>query len=315
MRSPAFADPSPSNASQPDYRDTGWDALRPGEIRSAAQHLVAHSVTGMTRASGGVVNQVWHVRFATHRGVTIKVAPRWFTGSLRREARCLQLLRQHGVPVPDVVDVVPAHAEPLPGHDLLLMTTVDGRHLRGTDLVPARLPHLLQPYRTLHEIVLDGYGWLTPDFNGRNTSWRAHLLDLEEAPELTTDPVWRSRREALVSMFGAVPETVPARLLYGDYNRDNFLVTADGTLVALDFQGCFAGDPLYDWATILLKEPDHVPLFASALELADGHWLRITAYQGRVLWNMAVYYSSRDPSRTEALTRQLDALLDAALGR
>ncbi|MGH3965717.1 MAG: aminoglycoside phosphotransferase family protein [Pseudonocardiaceae bacterium] len=297
MRSPAFADPSPSNASQPDYRDTGWDVLRPGDIRNAGQHLVGHSATGMTRAPGGVVNQVWHVRFATRRGVTIKVAPRWFAGSLRREARCLQLLRQRGVPVPNVVDVVPAHVEPLLGHDLLLMNTIDGRSLRRNDLVPALLPHLLRPYRTLHDTALDGYGWLAPDFTGRHPSWRSYLLDLEEDPDLTAVPAWQPRREALVSLLAAVPEVVSARLLYGDYNRDNFLVTTDGTLVALDFQGCFAGDPLYDWATILLKEPHNVPLLTHLLQPTDGHWRRITAYQARVLWSMAVYHSSRDPRR------------------
>lgn len=301
--------------SQPDYRDTGWDVLRPGDIRRAAQHLVGHSVTGMTRALGGVVNQVWHVRFAAHCGVTLKIAPRWFADSLRREARCLRLLRQHGVPVPEVVDVVPAHAEPLPGHDLLLMTTVDGRPLRRTDLVPARLPDLLRPYHTLHDTALHGYGWFTAGFTGRHQSWRSYLLDLQEAPEFTAVPAWRPRREALLSLLAVVPDVIPARLLYGDYNRDNFLVTGDGILVALDFQGCFAGDPLYDWATILLKEPDHGPLFAHVLELNDGHWRRIRVYQARMLWNMAVYYCGQDPRRSEALAHQLDFLIGSALRR
>ncbi|MGH3986374.1 MAG: phosphotransferase family protein, partial [Pseudonocardiaceae bacterium] len=181
--------------------------------------------------------------------------------------------------------------------------------------MPALLPHLLRPYRTLHDTALDGYGWLAPDFTGRHPSWRSYLLDLEEDPDLTAVPAWQPRREALVSLLAAVPEVVSARLLYGDYNRDNFLVTTDGTLVALDFQGCFAGDPLYDWATILLKEPHNVPLLTHLLQPTDGHWRRITAYQARVLWSMAVYHSSRDPRRTEALTYQLDIVLDVDLRR
>ncbi|MBV9447300.1 MAG: phosphotransferase [Streptosporangiaceae bacterium] len=292
MRSPAFADPSPSNVSQPDYCDTGWDVLRPGDIRRAAQQLVGHSVTGMTRASGGVVNQVWHVRFAVHCGMTLKIAPRWFADSLRREARCLR-----------------------PGHDLLLMITVGGRPLRRTDLVPARLPDLLRPSHTLHGTALSGYGWCTADFTGRYQSWRSYLFDLEEAPEFTTVPAWRLRREELLGLLAVVPEVIPAHLLYGDYNRDNFLVTGDGTLVTLDFQGCFAGDPLYDWATILLKEPDCGPLFARVLELTNGHGRRIRAYQARVLWNMAVYYCGQDPRRSEALAHQLDFLLDSTIRR
>lgn len=305
----AFVNRSSLRQPQPDYRDTGWDSLDSDRVRDAAQTIVDCSPSRMVHEHRGVVNQVWHVHFSHRAGVTIKIAPRWFAGSLPREAKCLRLLHDKGVAVPRVLCVIPAQEDPLRGHDLLVMTTITGTTLRDADLTLGTLSQLLRPYHQLHQTAVPGYGWFSQDLTGNHQTWRSFLLDLEEEPQVAMNPPWPNRRARVSHLLSDVPEPGAARLLYGDYNRDNFILQPDGTVFALDFQNCFAGDPLYDWATVLLKEPKKTQYLHKVLRLTSSGRRHVAAYQARVLWNMIAYYATCDLAHSHNLGRKLDHLL------
>lgn len=304
-----FTDRRSPRQSQPDYRDTGWDSLDSDLVRDAVQTIMGCSPSRMVHEHRGVVNQVWHVHFSHRAGVTLKIAPRWFAGSLLREADCLRLLDGKGVAVPRALCVVPAQEDPLRGHDLLIMTRITGTTLRDADLTCGTLSQLLRPYHQLHQTVVAGYGWFGQGLIGNRQTWRSFLLDLEEEPQVAMNLLWSNRRACVSRLLCAIPEPGPARLLYGDYNRDNFVLQPDGTVFALDFQNCFAGDPLYDWATVLLKEPKKAHYLNGVLQFTSSGRRRLAAYQARVLWNMIVYYATCDRAHSHALVRKLDRLL------
>ena len=75
--------------------------------------------------------------------------------------------------------------------------------------------------------------------------------------------------EALLSRLKADrPEAVQARLIHGDFNLENVLMTDEGDVSIIDWSGGAVGDPRYDIAVVLnndavpdLSESDHQAFF------------------------------------------------------
>ena len=78
-----------------------------------------------------------------------------------------------------------------------------------------------------------------------------------------------SGNEALLTRLKADrPEAIPARLIHGDLNLENVLVTDEGEVSIIDWSGGALGDPRYDIAVLLnknaipdLSESDHQAFF------------------------------------------------------
>jgi Ser/Thr protein kinase RdoA (MazF antagonist) len=185
--------------------------------------------------------------------------------SLLLDPWAMDLLRQHGLPALQVLDVDLSRC--LCPWDYEVLEEAPGKSLRDFDHDDSLLtPHLVDLGRTvaqLHQIPAEGFGLLAVDSPGPNArgswpSWQDYVcqnLDNHLRTCLDLDAINLSESHAIHCLFTARnppwADCAP-RLLHGDLGNHNIFVHEDRISALIDWEDCLAGDPIYEvafWAT------------------------------------------------------------------
>jgi aminoglycoside phosphotransferase (APT) family kinase protein len=178
------------------------------------------------------------------------------------EAATLRLVREAGVPAPQVLEAGEETA--LPGGRWIVMERADGlrlAHVAEQDLDSA-LRSLSACLSRLHDVGRAGYGWLNRAGVGQFNSWSGWLRHV-----LTNDlQVLQTHRairpevadglEACFARHASELDRRPARLLHGDLGDTEVFVDESLEVTAIvDWADAVVGDPIYDFARFVAGGP------------------------------------------------------------
>ncbi len=254
---------------QLNYNFTGFNpGISTAVAQELKQYLNLEKIPDLTPIEIGHVNKSFLIQTNEDK-FFCKVSPLWYKNSLTREEWCLRLLEERGAPVPRVIGLIKDDNTMLRGHEVLILEYIEGDLLSRIPILPEHYKSLYNIYNILHSQPMALYGWLDANFKGTKESWKDFLVDIENIEQCKSiSHEWKNKITTVVERLSSHQYNMEkGRLLYGDFNLDNFIWTPSGKLVGLDFQNCFSGDPLYDFAVIINK----YPLFYKYIE--DKHTL------------------------------------------
>lgn len=244
-----------------DYCLTGWDLISTDSLSELFSDLnlsVASPI--FSPLHGGSLNKLFCTSFHGARNFVIKISPTWNNTGLARENWCYALLKSNtNLKIPRVYAYLPNDNLYLPGHEILVLEKINGRHLKESDLTnPTINSQLSSILNEIHKTNGTRYGWLFgPSNEAECESWLEFLCKLEnihltlQRSQITTQEV-----DFLYSNFLEYGNwQFPSRLLYGDMNNSNLIVNDSDVIIPIDFQNCFYGDPLYDLGIMLFFNP------------------------------------------------------------
>lgn len=275
----------------------------------------------MTPLEGGKANTALRVR-ADQRDLVVRVAAGG-AAALRREAA---LLAEAGarVPVPELLACEPAHQ----GCALSIQPFVAGLQLgelwRRADEAACRAAgEALGPaLARLHARAWPSPGWLALGEGGalRVEPWGHEQGTPGEDPLLAyvsqalrgragerLGAEWRARCLAQLERRASTLDPGPARLVHGDLNPTNVLVSPDGRELRalLDWEWAHAGSPLSDLGNLCRRRPGGGPPPAFVEALAGAY--RAAGGELGERWRLAARRVDLS-SQVEFLSREDDAL-------
>lgn len=217
-------------------------------VQSILEAVLGEEITSLELEKRGSVNKTEIVTTKENK-YFCKIAPSWYKGSLERERWCLDLLRKKRQNVPQVVKLIIQD-----DIEILLMEYLEGNTFSNCDRRTLYFNDILDIYKVIHSVEMKKFGWLNSAMVGLKSTWKSFLLDIENLPTLESSSYWSKKTNFVLSEIEKYSfNFVEPVLLYGDYNRDNF-ICKDEKIYALDFQNCFSGDYLYDYGIIFSKE-------------------------------------------------------------
>ncbi|MGM9513496.1 phosphotransferase family protein [Roseateles sp. DB2] len=234
--------------------------------------LAAQVVSGLSGASvrsaevllHGMMTFKCRVRTSSGEDLIVRFYPRGRSSIVHQEPDLLARCRELGFAVPEPVgDSRSGPPSPLA---YMVYRRIEGRtlqeHLSDTGERPQdRLAgELAWHLHRLQELDFEGAGELVSAGRARDASWQAFARQSFHAGLAAIEAhalLPQALRSALRDLADAEPARMagPAhRLIWGDFNFGNILVTEAGNMAGLiDFEGCLSGDPLatlgYGFAT------------------------------------------------------------------
>lgn len=207
--------------------------------------------------------------------VILKIAD---PGGLTAEAAVCDLVRQRGVPAPEVLALEPG-GEGIGAY--LIMRHVGGEPVEPTDpLLEAVGGHL----RVVHEVELPGFGWLGrhgAELVGAASRWAqwwdedlAGLAPVVNAGLLPGELVGQVE-SAMARHSDVLEGVVEGRLLHGDVHPRHIYAQAGRLTGIIDWGDASVGDPLFDLGRLLRAD-------ARALDIVLRGYGEL-AYQGEDL--------------------------------
>jgi aminoglycoside phosphotransferase (APT) family kinase protein len=238
---------------------------RAREVLRLIDRRMAAQVSGVTRRSGGELNDVYEIGLAgLPESVIVKVyADQWRWKLAKEVSVYRELIRQRISHVPAILH---AESDGIDGGPaFLLMTTLPGEPLSevGADLDEGSREGVHRQMgatlAAIHQVAKDAYGYLTtrilePEPDNTAYMTRQFARKLREHRELAGDPALHDAIESHVAdragLFASCPG--PA-LCHNDYHAGNILVAQDehGTWSMtglVDMENALAADPLLDIA-------------------------------------------------------------------
>lgn len=271
----------------------------------------ADAVVSVTRLHQGEVNETFRVILASGQDLVIRRCPEhvadWHA-TVRGQVAAMDLAREVGVPVPEVV-----YAE----GRVLAYRFVRGASLAGGATSPELAREAGTVHGRLYNVRGDGLGPVQPD--GRSPGWTAEVVfggvaawadRLRAASGL--GPISRTDVDAAVGLLETRPP-VEARLLHGDASPGNTIVDANAVAALIDFDDACFGDPAGDAAWWWWNDPatsDHFDL-GSAETYRPQEAATLWLYRLRLLLGLADTFASSHPLRA----RKISELLPLALHR
>lgn len=243
------------------YCNTGFEELSNDSIIKELEKKLNRKVESLVLIDSGHVNKSFIVK--TFEGkLFCKVSPLWYKNSLSREEWCLKKLIQKKIKVPKVIGLISDQNKNAPGHEILILEYVVGQLLCDIPIIKSEhLDEILNTYNCIHSNEIKGFGWLNKSFEGKNNTWLDFLLDIENLNLCyNISEEWSDKINIILNHFYTLSfkEILKGKLLYGDFNLSNFIVTPSKKIYSLDFQNCFSGDPLYDFASIYILFPTYI---------------------------------------------------------
>jgi len=239
------------------YKKTGFSQLDKINIKIRLKNFILpnSSIVSVERIYSGNVNR--NFKIITEQGdFFCKIAPLWYSHSLRREAWALKHLKRIGCYVPNVIRYFDADNKVIPGHEILILEYIDGVILAEIQRKNKFYKKIIDLYNNIHSVKLKRYGWLNKSFIGSNKAWKDFLLKIENEESIRKiSDAWSKNVDFVQREINNFSYNIKSgRLLYGDFNYYNFIINQKNVLIAFDFQNCFSGDPLYDVGMILSKD-------------------------------------------------------------
>ena len=247
--------------------ETGFDRLEKLDLTEVLSGILpkGESIISVDQIPYGHVNRNLRITTKDTR-YFCKIAPLWYKGSLDREAWALGKVKDAGCLVPSVLGYLDKDNDVIPEFEMLLLEHVDGDLLEGmNERERGRYySQIVKLYNLIHSIPVNHFGWLNKEFEGSDDTWMDFLVQIENEDAISSldtellERVSFVRRELAACLEGDTSSSQEGagtgNLLYGDFNYANFIVNRDDRVVALDFQNCFSGDPLYDVAMMLVND-------------------------------------------------------------
>ncbi len=238
-----------------DYSKTGFLAVDKLVFSGRLNYIFSEKLIKIEKIPFGNVNRNYRI-IAQRKKYFCKISPLWYENSLRREAWALRNITKKGGIVPAVISYFDKNNNIIPQHEILILEYISGKNFFFHNNKVKFYKNIFNSYNIIHSIKMCGFGWLDSHFIGRNKKWIDFLMKLENIDTC---------RELIIShdvdinyVFSELSKFQfkldESRLLYGDYNYYNFIITNDEKLYSLDLQNCFAGDPAYDIGIIIAKD-------------------------------------------------------------
>lgn len=237
-----------------DYRKTGFSAVDNAVLSGKLNFIFSEKLVKIVKIPFGNINRNYKVVTPVKK-YFCKISPLWYDDSLRREAWALRnIIKKDGI-VPGVINYFDKNNSIIPRHEILILEYISGKNLSFRNNKVNFYKKIFHTYNIIHSIKIKNFGWLDNNFVGRDKKWINFLLKVENIDAcrklivnygININYVFSELSKFQFKLDGA-------RLLYGDYNYHNFIITNDEKLYSLDFQNCFAGDPVYDIGIVVAK--------------------------------------------------------------
>ena len=224
----------------------------PSEVLSGAvRRATGQPPADHRRLIVGQVNEVYDVTLADGRQVVVRIShvedPRF-----EAERWALDAARDRGVPTPRVL-----HLETGPERQACVEEMLPGVQLAtllGEGLPASVVEDLGALLGRIHEVSVDGFGYLQPDGRGWPIAFRDIMLDLlpEQDRLFAAAAHWQvpdrqvTRGLDLLAAHDAIYDWSDPRLVHGDFTPDNILVHDGRVSGILDLQECSGGHPIED---------------------------------------------------------------------
>ena len=277
------------------FNKTGFDNFSQQKIKNGLGDALDSRVFSLKKSKYGRVNLNLEV-LTQNEKFFVKIAPVWYKNSLEREKWVIQNIHNVFLHVPEIFKYFDEKNKYIKKHEVLIMKYVDGDVLEEVDNKENYFEQIFKIYNDIHQIKVKGYGWLSEDHMGLNRDWSEYLLNIENSSLLEKKKNTWNKELIWVKneLLKSYDHSFQSKLLYGDFNYSNFIVSPDGKiLTALDFQNVFAGDPLYDFGIISSKDNEFMEFILNRFKLLKEK-KKIIIYGLRHLLTMLSYYLVKD---------------------
>lgn len=237
----------------------GPDDADPTDLPAAAASVVANLMGAAVRTSVRIQRgmMTFKCRVQTERGddIMVRFYPAGRSSVVHQEPDLLVRCREAGLPVPKIVGDSrtgpPAPLSYLAYFRIGGETLADRLPLLDDTQSQYLAADLARHLRCLQEVKLEGAGELASGTSAFDTAWSAFVehsmnvgLKAIRQHDLLT-PSLLSALERAVRAGPPAPASATGRLVWGDINFENILVTEQGAVAGLiDFEGCLSGDPV-----------------------------------------------------------------------
>ena len=229
------------------------------DLTTAAAAVVADLFGSVVRTSERVNRgmMTFKYRVRTERGddVMVRFYPTGRSSVVRQEPDLVTRCKEAGLPVPVVIG--DSRSGPPAPLDYMVYSRIAGETLADSlpNLDETQLKRLAtdlaRHLRHLQKVTIKGAGDLVSGTAAGETSWETFVthsmklgLDAVRKHALLA-PSLASALERAVQAGPPAPVRLTGRLVWGDINFENILVTENATVAGLiDFEGCLSGDPL-----------------------------------------------------------------------
>jgi len=286
-------------------------------------HGIGHGALAWERIGDGQSNLTYRIR-RQGADVVLRRGPRpplpRSTHDMVREARIQQLLRPHGVPVPEVIAV--CEDDSLLGVPFYVMETLDGVVI--TDKVPVALDATEQRKMTSIALIdslvdLHSVNVTTGELAafGRPEGYlRRQLERFANLWEVNTTRDLPQVTELAQALGATIPASQRESVVHGDFRLGNLMFASDAparVVGILDWEMATLGDPLADLGYLTATHTDRhrtatpasplelspvtrLPGYLDSSQLADRYGARtgldlspLPWYQTLALWKAAIF--------------------------
>lgn len=258
-----------------DYTNTGWEKMNINDKLPELLEIlgIKDEIDNCTELSGGYFNKVIVVETKSNRNV-IKVSPLWNKDGLAREDLVysnLQNKLNKSFKLPKVLSYIPSNNNIIPNHGILINEFIDGHKPTDDELKSEEFHRKISSFLNLiHDIPMNGYGWLDEKFTGKNDSWRSFLTNIDNV-NLTINSGSLSEKDVswlIERLTRECDNDFRPVLLYGDLKPENILIR-NGDIYIIDFENCFSGHQYYDTGIGLFFIPEIWKRIKTYLKDAD----------------------------------------------
>jgi len=268
-----------------DYTDQGWKNIDFKQKTVELLGIDKSKIKQFSELQGGFFNKVLLVETEDDK-LVIKISPHWNKHGLSREHFVNGQLKERpgSFRKPEILSFTPPENATLPGHNIIVMKYIDGHSISEEELHAVDTHKKLSSFLSaVHEIPIQGYGWLNKDLNGSDETWQNFLQNIDnlqltkESNLLSVDSLSRLTDD----LSGKCGEDHPPKLLYGDLKSENIIVK-EPEIYLLDYENCFAGHETYDTGIGLF----FIPAIEKNLPIYLGHEPSTREHQQIILYAM-----------------------------
>ena len=203
-----------------DYTDQGWENIDFREKTVELLGIDKSKIKQFSELEGGFFNKVLLVETEANK-LVIKISPHWNKHGLLRENFVNGRLKDRpgSFRKPEILSFTPPENAILPGHNIIVMEYIDGRSISEGELNAVDMHRKFSSFlNAVHEIPVQGYGWLNENLNGSDETWQDFLLNIDnlqltkKSNLLSVESLDRLKND----LSRECREDYPPKLLYGD---------------------------------------------------------------------------------------------------
>lgn len=258
--------------------------FNPEEVKNAAAHAMNEPITHLEEPiNQGSVNLVCPFTTKSGREGVIRVHPPQVKNEyFFSETEAMRAAATVGVPVPEIilVDDTRKYAP----FDYMVMTRVPGEVMRPAverdpTLHPSYLKQIGRYLGMLHSLSTTGYGFFDNDqakkgtlagIDSKNEEHFLAALDLDKKFHSENPGNFDAKSIELALKIleenSSIAKCDNPTLIHNDIADWNTVVLGDNVTGILDWDECFSGDPVFEFATLSLFYPDEKMTF-----IKDGY--------------------------------------------